>query len=593
MERATYKVIAMGKTGSGKSSLLNALINNEYFKVGDSILSETKNVASYTGRFKGRLTSPMIEFIDTPGFFDSSSRDNEVIARIAMSLHQIGDGLNLILFCFPAYEIRLDASMQASWRFLRLVMDKAVYEHVVIVLTHGSRLEKQELEKAIIRMTTQFIPYLSNTLKCKVKEEILIYKKAEEDDGLEGVLKYITSSKKYKPRIMEDLGNFWNPNDPLGSIEYLLQNSNIFNKIQDLLLEVKIKNETIQSQMEEIKKQMEKVANDNSNKAGLTKLAQSVQRKFKEEDKMMQQLKDSVNMKIDQIQVKLGEKDKQIETLAKELNELKSKTQSFQEPLTTRHKPNLWEKDNSLLENINENIAYAKYLSGEEKYRLTSLREHQKQIKLTQPLQSEEDFLDEAQNYAAKLPTSYYKIKPPLQRPPGSTKAYIIDTDRNIYSEGKPVSLKGYVSEKNKEEGNLRITMQTSERQVRPTYKNGLNDIPSNDSTKLSLKNSQSSGSDIKKGYPEKYQNNEVNRASQEEVKYIYKRNETNPESIRKDSYPCEDQNISKKGSAKIIYSEAKRPYRGADIKKLRVNGKQPNDPKRTKHSTDKSGAKK
>eukprot|EP00826_Nyctotherus_ovalis_P065913 TRINITY_DN9708_c0_g1_i9.p1 TRINITY_DN9708_c0_g1~~TRINITY_DN9708_c0_g1_i9.p1 ORF type:complete len:553 (-),score=157.15 TRINITY_DN9708_c0_g1_i9:332-1990(-) len=545
MERVetAYKVIAMGKTGSGKSSVLNSLINAEHFKVSDSILSETKNVNSYRGRFKGRLTSPMIEFIDTPGFFDSSSRDNEIIAKIAMSLHQIGDGLNLILFCFPAYEIRLDASMQASWRFLRLVMDKAVYEHVVIVLTHGSRLERQELEKAIVRMTTQFIPYLANTLKCKVKEEILIYRKGEADDGLEGVLKYITSSKKYKPRIMEDLGNFWNPEDPLGSIEYLLQNSHIFNKIQDLLTEVQSKNDSVQSQMEEIKREMERISSDKSNKAGLTKLAQSVQRKFREENKIMQQLQDNVNTRIDAIQTQLGEKDMQIENLVRELNDIKSKTNSFQEPFTTRAKPVPWEKDASFLDNARSNrtneeqstkdLNYGKYLSGEEKYRRVSWKDYRKQAKSSQPLQEEDDFLEDVPSCAAKLPVSNYKIKPPLQRPPvTSTKAYIINTDRNVYSEGKPVSLKGacsknYVSEKNsmEEKGNPMIMVQTVDRQARNSHKNIVNDIASTDSTKVSLKNSQPN--EIKRAYTDKFQDKEASKGNREEAPYAYKRSET------------------------------------------------------------------
>ena len=94
-------------------------------------------------------------------------------------------------------------------------MGRAVYEHVVIVLTHGSRLAPQELENAVIRMTTKFIPYLRDELNCKVKEEILIYKKESEDDGLDGVFNYIITNKKYKPDLMKDLGKFWNPKDPM------------------------------------------------------------------------------------------------------------------------------------------------------------------------------------------------------------------------------------------------------------------------------------------------------------------------------------------------------------------------------------------
>ena len=232
VSEASYRIIVMGKTGSGKSSVLNSLSNTDYFKIGNSIMSETKDVQTYHGRFKDRHDSPYIEFIDTPGFFDSSSRDNKIIAKIAMSLREIQDGINLVLFCFPAYEIRLDSSMQASWRFLKLVMGRAVYEHVVIILTHGNRLSPQELENAVARMTTEFIPYLRNKLGCKVKEEILIFMKGSKDDGLEGILRYIIESAKYKPKVMDDLSKYWDPNNPSKSIESLLQNSKLFKKVQ-------------------------------------------------------------------------------------------------------------------------------------------------------------------------------------------------------------------------------------------------------------------------------------------------------------------------------------------------------------------------
>jgi len=351
-----YRVIVMGKTGSGKSSVLNSLTHNDFFKVGDSILSETKEVQTFKGKFKNRLTSPDIVFIDTPGFFDSSSRDNKVIAKIAMSLHQVEDGLNLVLFCFPAYEIRLDSSMQASWRFLKLVMGRAVYEHVVIVLTHGNRLTSAELENAVKRMTTEFIPYLKNNLKCKVKEEILIYRKGEENDGLEDVLKYITSNEKYKPKVMEDLGRFWKPEDPLGSIEYLLQNSEIFNKIQDLLSEVQSKNEDMQDQMEKIKQEMEDMANlqEKQVNLGLNELKNNVKNQFEEEKAQVAVFKDDVEKQIRSMQKQLDDKNKQIELLRRDLEEVKipagsasgsNKNNLGQIPLTTRAEKKLaWEE---------------------------------------------------------------------------------------------------------------------------------------------------------------------------------------------------------------------------------------------------------
>ena len=106
------RIIGMGKIGSGKSSVLNSLTKSKHFAIGSSIKVVTKEVKIFTGKFRGRFTSPTITFIDTPGFIDGNSKDNTTIARITMELKQIKVGINIFLFCFSAYEIRLDSTMQ-------------------------------------------------------------------------------------------------------------------------------------------------------------------------------------------------------------------------------------------------------------------------------------------------------------------------------------------------------------------------------------------------------------------------------------------------------------------------------------------------
>ena len=324
----------MGKTGSGKSSVLNSLTNTAHFKVGNTFMSETQSVQSFTGKFRGQINSPDIVFIDTPGFFDSRSNDNKIIASIALSLHEIKDGLNLILFCFPAYEIRLDSSMQASWRFLKLIMGRAVYEHVIIVLTHGNRLSAQELEKSVVRMTTEFIPYLRDKLRCKVREDLLIYRKGYEDDGLGDIIKYITSSNKYKPIVSKDIRKFWNSENPMGTIDNLLKNSYIFSKIQELVLEAQHNNEIIKKQIKKIKHEIKHInlKKDNETKIKLNKLSENLKDKLREETVLVKALRDEVNNQMEEMKHSMKDKDKKIDTLWRELKEIKANTKSPLQP---------------------------------------------------------------------------------------------------------------------------------------------------------------------------------------------------------------------------------------------------------------------
>jgi hypothetical protein len=352
----------MGKTGAGKSSVLNSLTATQHFKIGDSIMSETKEVNTFRGKFKGRSISPDIVFIDTPGFFDSSSRDNKIIAKIALSLHEINDGVNLVLFCFPAYEIRLDSSMQASWRFLKLIMGKAVYDHVVIVLTHGSRLETQELENAVARMTTEFIPYLQNKLRCKVRNEILIYKKGSEDDGLDDVLNYVMTNKKYKPEVMKEMGEYWNPKNPLKSIECLLEHSETFGKIQELLVELHNKNRSIQGQMKMIRQEMKNMTleKEKKTKKEIEKFTASLNEKLMTEQKSVETLRNNVTDRMQVMQQQMDEKNRQIDILWKELHELKSMHDSLTSGATEKTSPDSDRSYNNKRKLSLEEKSYAK-----------------------------------------------------------------------------------------------------------------------------------------------------------------------------------------------------------------------------------------
>lgn len=316
LNESPYRLIAMGKVGSGKSSVLNSLTRTEHFKVGHAVTAETKEVQVLCEKFKGRITSPDIVFIDTPGFVDTGSKDNKAITNVAKCLTQLENGLNIVLFCFPSYEIRLDSSMQCCLKFLRLVMNRAIYEHAIIVLTHGERLSPLELEEAVAKMTTEFIPLLRQRLGRRVREEILVYRKGE-DDGLDEVLKYVTGSEKYVSGIVDDLGKFWDSDKPLNSIEYLLQNSKIFNKIQDLLLDAKSENESLREELKTTKEEMRSEAfkENKELKEEIKELTLYVNKQLEQDKNIIEALRMEMKRQLRAMQKSLHEKDKEIEKL--------------------------------------------------------------------------------------------------------------------------------------------------------------------------------------------------------------------------------------------------------------------------------------
>jgi len=320
MNYSPYRVIVLGNTKSGKSSILNSLTHSKYF---DSHIHE--EIKYFTEKFKGRFASPDITFIDTPGFTDCGIKDNEVILKVNKTLVSLDNGLNWILFCFSAYEIRCESSMKAGWKYLSLVLANAKYEHISIILTHGSCLTSQELEEAIVRMTTEFIPYIKDTLKYKVKDEILIYKNKGIEDGLNGVLEYITLNKGYRSSIIEDLRKFWMPEDPLGSIEYLLQNAKIFNQLQDLILNTKENHKELEEEVNTLKSQITSLEFEKNKemKEEIEKVILGYQETIKQEVNSFESYKSEIDDKLKQMREEINNKDKKIEILTKQIEDLK------------------------------------------------------------------------------------------------------------------------------------------------------------------------------------------------------------------------------------------------------------------------------
>eukprot|EP00826_Nyctotherus_ovalis_P011788 TRINITY_DN13071_c0_g1_i1.p1 TRINITY_DN13071_c0_g1~~TRINITY_DN13071_c0_g1_i1.p1 ORF type:complete len:424 (+),score=94.02 TRINITY_DN13071_c0_g1_i1:37-1308(+) len=318
----SYRVIAVGKKGSGKSTILNSLTHSKYFGTDSS-----RDVEYLTRKFKDRFISPDITFIDTPGFSDISSRDNKVIPKIVTALNSFKGGHNLVLFCFPAFEIPFDSSMQACWKFLKLIMHNVSYEHISIILTHGNRLNSQELEEAVARMTTKFIPYIKDSLRYKVKEEILIYESEGRDDGLDGVLGYITVNGENEGGKLLKLEN------GLESVEYLLQNSRVFNQIQDLVVSVKERDGYLEDEIRRLRLRLWKEVRKEVEKVFL-----SYEEKMMRELSSFESFKNDIKVQIKQMKEELSDKDRLIKNLTRQLDEPKPNTKKISIETEIRNK---------------------------------------------------------------------------------------------------------------------------------------------------------------------------------------------------------------------------------------------------------------
>ncbi len=139
MHLAGVRILLVGKTGVGKSATGNKILGKKVFKSEFSSSSVTGECEKYHAIINGRKVS----VIDSPGLFDTSLTEDEVINRIKLCIPLSAPGPHVFLVVIQLG--RFTDEEAKAVRIIQAVFGEESSNYIIALFTHGDRLEDKNI----------------------------------------------------------------------------------------------------------------------------------------------------------------------------------------------------------------------------------------------------------------------------------------------------------------------------------------------------------------------------------------------------------------------------------------------------------------
>ncbi|KAF4098181.1 hypothetical protein G5714_020211 [Onychostoma macrolepis] len=142
--KADLRIVLLGKTGTGKSSAGNTIIDNFVFKTGMSSKSITNQCQKHLTTVEGRN----ISVIDTPGLFDTSMSKENLKAEIVKCVYMSAPGPHVFLLVMRL-DMRYTNEEKDTVKWIQENFGEEASRYTIILFTRGDQLKGKTLDDYI------------------------------------------------------------------------------------------------------------------------------------------------------------------------------------------------------------------------------------------------------------------------------------------------------------------------------------------------------------------------------------------------------------------------------------------------------------